>query len=183
MEGLNLLRGRVSMNIGLFSFQKRFLHTLRRPFVFPKPLKGPKIKDVVSEYEKRYQNKMDVDGKRFQMFHRSQKDRVRPGAVLLVESYSKYPMKESINRFAGYLLRVRHRGPKSSFLLRNNVMGVGVEVLFPVYSPQIKSITVLKENGIAKRPRRAYLSYLRQPRFRLPPVEPLVRKFMEGKKK
>ncbi|EPY49712.1 ribosomal protein subunit L19 [Schizosaccharomyces cryophilus OY26] len=180
---MNCLRGTPSMNIGILSFQRRFLHTLRRPFIFPKPLKGPKCKNVVAEYEKKYQNSVDVNGERFQMFHRSQKDRVRPGAVLLVESYSKYPLKESINRFAGYLLRVRHRGPKSSFLLRNNVMGVGVEVLFPIYSPQIKSITVLKDNGISKRPRRAYLSYLRQPRFRLAPVEPLVRKYMEAKRK
>ncbi|CAB52265.1 mitochondrial ribosomal protein subunit L19 [Schizosaccharomyces pombe] len=168
-----------NLGLGFQWLQKRGIGSLKRPYNFPKPVPGPKHKDVLSLFEKKCRSVLDEQSERFKMFHRSQPNRVRPGAVLLVESYSKYPSKDSVNRFAGYLLRIRHRGPKSSILLRNVVMGVGVEYLLPIYSPQIKRIVVLKENGLSKRPRRAYLSYLRQPRFRLPPVESLVRKYIE----
>ena len=72
--------------------------------------------------------------------------------------------KERIQSFEGVLLR-KHCGPKNNkatFTVRKVTQGYGVERIFPLHSPRIESIKVLKICSV----RRAKLYYLRERRGR-----------------
>jgi large subunit ribosomal protein L19 len=65
--------------------------------------------------------------------------------------------KERIQNFKGIVLYRRGEGPNQTFCVRKVSNGVGVERIFPLYSPMIQSITVLQSSRV----RRARLFYLR----------------------
>lgn len=66
--------------------------------------------------------------------------------------------RERIQIFEGICLSRRNRGIGSSFLVRKISYGEGVERTFPLYSPRIARIKLLKKGQV----RRAKLYYLRQ---------------------
>ncbi|KAK4049499.1 hypothetical protein OIO90_005450 [Microbotryomycetes sp. JL221] len=82
-------------------------------------------------------------------FSRRSKDRILPGSVLTVTSYSSAPTPSnpspSTNQFSGVLIgmRRRHAGRDTSIRLRNMVGRTGVELSYKVFSPLIKDITVV----------------------------------------
>ena len=108
---------------------------------------------------------LDPAGLRRQLFDRHNKNAVRPGAVLQVETYNniKNTKSKSGTLFAGHLMAIRRRGINTTFRLRSEVMRIGVEQVFALYSPTIKAITLLSASG-GKKTRRAKLYYLRQSR-------------------
>jgi large subunit ribosomal protein L19 len=65
--------------------------------------------------------------------------------------------KERIQNFKGIILKRRGGGVNQTFLVRKISNGIGVERNFPLYSPMIQSITLLKKGRV----RRAKLYYLR----------------------
>ena len=65
--------------------------------------------------------------------------------------------KERIKNFEGVVIAKKHGGIRESFTVRRLSFGVGVERTFPVHSPKIASITVVKRGRV----RRAKLYYLR----------------------
>ena len=65
--------------------------------------------------------------------------------------------KERIQSFKGDVIKPQGNGATSSFTVRKISDGVGVERLFPLYSPNIDSIEVNKSGRV----RRAKLYYLR----------------------
>ncbi len=70
--------------------------------------------------------------------------------------------KERIQAFEGVVIR-KHRGDqnnKASFTVRKTSQGHGVERIFPLHSPRIESIKILKVGQV----RRAKLYYLRKRR-------------------
>ncbi|MGB9772245.1 MAG: 50S ribosomal protein L19 [Candidatus Kapaibacteriota bacterium] len=70
--------------------------------------------------------------------------------------------KERIQNFKGIVLYRRGDGPNQTFCVRKVSNGVGVERIFPLFSPIIQSISVLQTSKV----RRSRLYYLRGMRER-----------------
>ena len=66
--------------------------------------------------------------------------------------------KERIQIFQGVVISKRKGGSRATFTVRKVSYGVGVERIFPLYSPRIERIEVM----IRGRVRRAKLYYLRK---------------------
>jgi large subunit ribosomal protein L19 len=66
--------------------------------------------------------------------------------------------KERIQQFQGAVLQRRNTGLSSTFTVRKISNGVGVERIFPMYSPNIDKIDVNNRGKV----RRARLFYLRE---------------------
>jgi len=65
--------------------------------------------------------------------------------------------RERLQAFEGVCIARRNRGLNSSFTVRKISYGEGVERVFPLYSPRIAEITVVRRGDV----RRAKLYYLR----------------------
>ena len=65
--------------------------------------------------------------------------------------------KERIQNFEGVVIAKKHGGIRENFTVRRLSFGVGVERTFPLHSPKIASITVVRRGKV----RRAKLYYLR----------------------
>nr|AFK40991.1 unknown [Lotus japonicus] len=65
--------------------------------------------------------------------------------------------KRRVSIIKGIVIARRNAGLNSTFRIRRMVAGVGIENLFPLYSPNIKEIKVIDK----KKVRRAKLYYLR----------------------
>jgi large subunit ribosomal protein L19 len=66
--------------------------------------------------------------------------------------------KERIQQFQGVVIGRRGSGLTETFIVRKISNGVGVERIFPLHSPRIAKIEVLKEGNV----RRAKMYYLRE---------------------
>jgi len=82
------------------------------------------------------------------------------GAEVRVNYRIREGEKERIQAFQGVVIG-KHGGPKnlsSTFTVRKVSQGFGVERTFPLHSPSIESVTVVRQGRV----RRAKLYYLRQ---------------------
>lgn len=66
--------------------------------------------------------------------------------------------KERIQPFQGVVIARKGSGVRETFMVRKISFGVGVEKIFPVYSPNINKIEVIKQGSV----RRAKLYYIRE---------------------
>ena len=66
--------------------------------------------------------------------------------------------KERIQAYEGTVIARKHGGLRETFTVRRISSGIGVERTFPVHSPKIESITVVRQGDV----RRAKLYYLRE---------------------
>src|SRR5919201_3249242 len=82
----------------------------------------------------------------------------RPGDTLRVNVRIQEGDKERVQAFEGVCIARRGSGVSETFTVRKISNGVGVERIFPVHSPMIADITILRR----RRVRRAKLYYLRQ---------------------
>ncbi len=65
--------------------------------------------------------------------------------------------KERIQQFQGVVMGTRGSGLGATFTVRKISNGVGVERIFPLHSPRIAKIEIMKEGNV----RRAKMYYLR----------------------
>ncbi len=82
----------------------------------------------------------------------------RPGDSVRVHAKVVEGDRERIQVFEGVVIRVRTRGAGSAFTVRRVSHGVGVERVFPYYSPLVEKVQVTKVGRV----RRARLYYLRE---------------------
>ncbi|MGH9886945.1 MAG: 50S ribosomal protein L19 [bacterium] len=81
----------------------------------------------------------------------------RAGDTLRVNVRVKEGEKERIQAFEGICIARRGSGVSETFTVRKISNGVGVERIFPVHSPMLAEINVLRRGRV----RRAKLYYLR----------------------
>src|SRR5690242_16334480 len=81
----------------------------------------------------------------------------RPGDTLRVSLKVVEGERERIQAFEGVCIGRKNAGLNSSFTLRKISYGEGVERIFPLYSPRISAIEVMRHGSV----RRAKLYYLR----------------------
>ncbi|SFG33347.1 LSU ribosomal protein L19P [Novosphingobium sp. CF614] len=81
----------------------------------------------------------------------------RPGDTLRVGVKVVEGTRTRVQNFEGVCIARSNRGMGSNFTVRKMSFGEGVERVFPLYSPNIDSITVVRRGVV----RRAKLYYLR----------------------
>ena len=80
-----------------------------------------------------------------------------PGDTLRVDVKVVEGTRERIQAFEGVCIARKSKGVNSSFTVRKISYGEGVERVFPLYSPRIQTIEVIRRGAV----RRAKLYYLR----------------------
>lgn len=80
-----------------------------------------------------------------------------PGDTLKISAKVVEGTRERIQAFEGVCISRKSSGINSSFTVRKISYGEGVERVFPLYSPRIQSIEVIRRGAV----RRAKLYYLR----------------------
>jgi large subunit ribosomal protein L19 len=100
-------------------------------------------------------NKLD---KVKQMQIRNDLPKFKPGDRINVHFRVIEGDKERIQQFEGDVISIRGSGVDQTFTVRKISDGVGVERIFPMHSPRIAKIEVVREGKV----RRAKLYYLRK---------------------
>ena len=81
----------------------------------------------------------------------------RPGDTLRVGVRVVEGERTRVQNFEGVCIARANKGVNSNFTVRKVSFGEGVERVFPLYSPNVDSITVMRKGAV----RRAKLYYLR----------------------
>ena len=82
---------------------------------------------------------------------------VQIGDTIRVHVKVKEGSRERIQVFEGIVIAQKHGGIEETMTVRRISYGIGVEKVFPVYSPSIDHIEVVRKGAV----RRAKLYYLR----------------------
>ena len=82
---------------------------------------------------------------------------IAPGDTVKVRAKVVEGEKERTQVFQGVVIKVRHGGVGASFTVRRVAYGVGVERTFPLHSPLVEGVEVVRRGKV----RRAKLYYLR----------------------
>jgi large subunit ribosomal protein L19 len=80
----------------------------------------------------------------------------RPGDTIRVHQLIQEGDKQRIQVFEGAVLKVHRSGSKSTFTVRKVSYGIGVEKVFPMYSPLVDKVEI-KQRGKVRRSRLYYL--------------------------
>ena len=100
--------------------------------------------------------------------HRTDLPEVKVGQTVKVHQKIKEGDKERIQIFEGMVIaRKGGTGANATFIVRKIASGVGVERIYPIHSPNIAKLEIVKEGDVS----RAKLYYVRKrqdnaPRFR-----------------
>lgn len=82
---------------------------------------------------------------------------VQIGDTVRVHVKVKEGSRERIQVFEGIVIAKKHGGIEETFTVRRISYGIGVEKVFPVHSPSIQTVEVVRNGKV----RRAKLYYLR----------------------
>ena len=110
-------------------------------------------------------SQLDPTGARTRLFSKEHADSAKVGDVLMVSTKTGEP-------FSGVFLQIRRRGTSTAIQLRGQMMKVGVEMWFKIYSPTVTGIDIVWRRP--KRARRARLTYMRKPEHDKGSVDNLV---------
>lgn len=93
------------------------------------------------------------------------------GDTVKVYAKVKEGNRERIQVFEGTVLKRQHGGARETFTVRKSSNGIGVEKTWPLHSPSIDKIEVIRRGKV----RRAKLNYLRDRVGKKAKVKELVR--------
>ena len=82
----------------------------------------------------------------------------RVGDTVRVYAKVKEGNRERTQMFEGIVLKRQHGGARETFTVRKTSNGIGVEKTWPLHSPNVEKIEVIRLGKV----RRAKLNYLRQ---------------------
>ncbi len=80
-----------------------------------------------------------------------------PGDTVKVSTKVVEGGRERIQPFQGVIIKLQRGGPRASFTVRRVAYGVGIERTFPLISPFVEKVEVIRHGVV----RRAKLYYLR----------------------
>ena len=124
------------------------------------PLFNYLIMSSVNIFEKKEEGFMGLDLVRKITESQMKKDlpELRPGMTVKVGVKIKEGEKTRIQAFEGMVIKVQGSGIGKTFTVRKMSSGVGVERTFPLHSPIVDKIEVLRKGKV----RRSRLYYLRK---------------------
>ena len=96
-------------------------------------------------------DKIDLEQMRFDM------PEFRPGDTVKVHIRIIEGNKERVQVFQGDVVAIEGSGISESYTVRKNSYGVGVERTFPMHTPSVEKVEIVKRGQV----RRAKLGYLR----------------------
>lgn len=82
----------------------------------------------------------------------------RPGDTVRVHAKVVEGTRERVQLFEGVVLKRRGSGVSATYTVRKMSSGVGVERTFPLHTPRVEKIEVIRQGRV----RRAKLLYLRE---------------------
>lgn len=104
--------------------------------------------DIIQQVEKEQLDKLTA---------KRETPEFRPGDTVRVNVRVVEGTRERIQAFEGVCIARRNAGLNSAFTVRKISYGEGVERVFPLYSPRVEGIEVVRKGAV----RRAKLYYLR----------------------
>ncbi len=104
--------------------------------------------NIIEDFENT-QIKSLIKNKKVAQFH--------PGDTVRVNVKVREGARERIQAFEGVCIGRRNRGLSSTFTVRKISFGEGVERVFPIFSPSVDSVVLVRSGSV----RRAKLYYLR----------------------
>lgn len=93
------------------------------------------------------------------------------GDTVRVHAKIKEGNRERIQVFEGVVLKKQGGSSRETFTVRKNSNGIGVEKTWPLHSPNVEKVEVIRRGKV----RRAKLNYLRQRVGKAAKVKELVR--------
>lgn len=82
---------------------------------------------------------------------------LHPGDTVDVHYLIREGEKERVQVFTGTVIAIQGRGIRRNFVVRRIVQGQGVERTFPLHSPRVQDVRIVRRGNV----RRAKLYYLR----------------------
>ena len=92
--------------------------------------------------------------------HRKEIAEFKPGDTVRVYVKIREGDKERLQAFEGVVIARKHGGVSATFTVRKISFGQGVERIFPVYSPVIDRVELVRR-GVVRRSKLYYLRKLR----------------------
>ncbi|CAG8920318.1 unnamed protein product [Penicillium salamii] len=143
--------------------------------IYPAPPSARKTcKDPIAAVTESQLAVLDPKGERKAMFdYRRNPRSVKPGDIVRVTFKNGDP-------FNGVVLSIKLRGIETSFLLRNELTRVAVEMSVKVFSPNVNSVEIVQRSE--KKRRRARLYFMRDRKHDRRSVENIVANYVRQKK-
>lgn len=95
----------------------------------------------------------------------------RVGDTVRVYAKIKEGTRERIQVFEGTVMKRQHAGARETFTVRKITQGVGVERTWPLHSPVVEKVEVVRRGKV----RRAKLNYLRGLKGKASKVKEVIR--------
>ncbi|KAL4805962.1 translation protein SH3-like domain-containing protein [Aspergillus unguis] len=139
----------------------------------PPPSTRAKCPDPIATIRDAQMAVLDPTGERKALFDYRRSERsAKVGDILRVTFKNGDP-------FSGVCLSIKLQGVDTSFLLRNELTRVGVEMSVKAFSPNVESVEIVQR--AEKRKRRARLYYMRKPKHDMRSVENIVTNYLRQK--